>query len=111
MKTTLFVMWRQYDWQSEGDIFICTDNHSTLKDGNHKLIKEIEIDLDFAEPTRDEIAQMKVKSLQTRKSELLAKAHQEIKQIDDKIQQLSCLTFVPDAEENLRTYAETRDEA
>ena len=115
MKIELFYYWYAPAWGKEGgELEIQTIDYrpATSCIADRVFIKSAEVEIPDCEAlTREEIAKKVVAGLQVQKQELLAEMHQKIAAIDDRIQQMRCLTFVPDAEEQVRNHAESIDEA
>lgn len=99
MKATIYVHWKQYDWEEEGELLVSSHNMSTQTGtcANYKLLKTEEIDFDVTPPIREEIAKTKTDALIKQKNELLAETEIKCRHIDDKIRQLAALTYEVEA--------------
>jgi len=92
MKKTFYVFFSQYDWEPEGEIQFL---HCKLPEDNNRIfIREIELDVpEIAMQTIDQIARCKVTALEKERQTILAETHQRVSIIDEKIRQLSAITY------------------
>ena len=93
MKITGHVYYKQYDFDDEGKIVISEFEEKYLSDGVYCFLKTVELDIDVQEPTRAQMAIKKVTVLESERKAILAETHQKIAKIDDKIRQLSAITY------------------
>lgn len=99
MKITLNVFWQQYDWQDEGVLFAVSGKPestvSVYENGDRIFLRTVEVDApDIKEPTRDQVASAKVAGLKSVRQAIMAESQMKLNAIDDKIKQLSCITYV-----------------
>jgi len=92
MKKTFYVFFNQYDWEPEGRIEIW---HCKVPEDNNRIfIQEIELDVpEIAIPTRDQMARYKTTVLEKERQSILAETHQKVAIIDEKIRELSAITY------------------
>ena len=62
--------------------------------GSKVFIKELEIDVPDCEvPTKEELASGMIANLKKEKNKILAETHKKVSEIEDKIMQLSAITY------------------
>ena len=65
--------------------------------GDKVFIKELEIDIpDCEAPTKEDLASGMIANLKEEKNKILAETHKKISEIEDKIMQLSAITYQGD---------------
>lgn len=93
MKIELYYHWKQYDWQDEGCFDISTCDMSEYGP-ERVLLKIVEVEIpDASEPSRDLIVKHRLATLQKEKQELQAETQIKLNNIEDKIRQLSAITY------------------
>ena len=98
MKKTFYVYWNQWDWADKGDFEFW---HVKVAESSSRFfLKEVELEIPEIElPTRDQIARLKVTALESERQAILAETHKKVAVIEEKIRQLSALTYQPQSEE------------
>lgn len=98
MKITMHCFWQQYDWEDNGSLFVVNGDDNTRKvyeRVDRTFISSVEVDMpDIDAPSRDQIASAKVAALKTERQAIMAESQMKLNEIDDKIKQLSCITYV-----------------
>ena len=99
MKIKLYYYWQEAQWlEGGGRIDIWTRELSGALMDDRVFLKSVEIEVpDCEAPSRETIVEKVVAGLQAQKQELLAETHQKVAKIEDRIREISCITFVPDA--------------
>lgn len=92
MKITLYAFYEQYDWENEGRFIFW---HVKVEDTDYRFfIKEVVADLPELDlPSREQVARMKVTALESERQAILAETHQKVAMIEEKIRQLSAITY------------------
>ena len=96
MKTKFYVFWQQYSWEDEGCFIFW---HCKIMDSEDCFfIREIELEVPEIElPTREQVARMKVTALESERQAILSETHTKIAKIEEKIRQLSAITYQGEA--------------
>lgn len=96
MKLQVHIYWRQHDWEEKGGFIASQCPSHIYSDENHFFIKSIDVEVGEIEPiTRDQVARAKVAALESERQEILAESHKKVAAIEEKIRQLSALTYEP----------------
>ena len=95
-KVTFYVYWRQYSWESEGRLSFWDTKINDSEDC--MFLKEVELMVPEIElPSRDQIARIKVTALESERQAILAETHRKVQVIEEKIRQLSAITYQGEA--------------